>query len=134
MPAHVDHAPTGRAVLLDSFGGVEVLAIREVPAPPPGPGQVRVRVTAAGLNPMDWIMTADADTAARFKLSLPSGFGTDYAGLVDRILGYLAPMLLGGPVTVLDSVGVTTIGDASRWRYDQVERVGPDLLVSLVPE
>lgn len=85
MPAHVDHAPTGRAVLLDSFGGVEVLAIREVPAPPPGPGQVRVRVTAAGLNPMDWIMTADADTAARFKLSLPSGFGTDYAGLVDRI-------------------------------------------------
>ncbi|BBZ66976.1 bifunctional diaminohydroxyphosphoribosylaminopyrimidine deaminase/5-amino-6-(5-phosphoribosylamino)uracil reductase [Mycolicibacterium insubricum] len=56
------------------------------------------------------------------------------AGLVDRILGYLAPMLLGGPVTVLDSVGVATIGDASRWRYDQVERVGPDLLVSLIPE
>ena len=36
------------------------------------------------------------------------------AGLVDRILGYLAPMLLGGPVTVLDSVGVATIGDASK--------------------
>ena len=30
--------------------------------------------------------------------------------------------------------GVGTIGDASRWRYDQVERVGPDLLVSLIPE
>lgn len=56
------------------------------------------------------------------------------AGLVDRILGYIAPMLLGGPVTVLDSVGVTSIGDALRWRYDQVARIGPDLLVSLVPE
>ncbi len=44
-----------------------------------------MRVTAAGLNPMDWIMTADADTAARFGLSLPVGFGTDYAGVVDQV-------------------------------------------------
>ncbi|WP_437331752.1 NADP-dependent oxidoreductase [Sorangium sp. So ce394] len=74
-----------RAVRLDSFGGPEVLEIREVPAPQAGPGQVRVRVTAAGLNPMDWFMTADADTAARFGLSLPAGFGTDYAGVVDQV-------------------------------------------------
>ncbi|WP_432846055.1 NADP-dependent oxidoreductase [Amycolatopsis sp. CA-161197] len=82
-----DHLPTSRsrAVQLDSFGGPEVLGVREIPAPQAGPGQVRVRVTAAGLNPMDWIMTADADTAARFGLSLPAGFGTDYAGVVDQV-------------------------------------------------
>jgi NADPH:quinone reductase-like Zn-dependent oxidoreductase len=80
MPAN-----TSRAVRLDSFGGPEVLNIREVPAPQAGPGQIRVRVTAAGLNPMDWIMTADAGTAARFGLSLPTGFGTDYAGVVDQV-------------------------------------------------
>ena len=80
MPAN-----TSRAVRLDSFGGPEVLNIRQVPAPQVGPGQIRVRVTAAGLNPMDWIMTADADTAARFGLSLPAGFGTDYAGVVDQV-------------------------------------------------
>jgi NADPH:quinone reductase-like Zn-dependent oxidoreductase len=74
-----------RAVRLDSFGGPEVLDVRKVPAPQAGPGQIRVRVTAAGLNPMDWIMTADADTAARFGLSLPAGFGTDYAGVVDQV-------------------------------------------------
>ena len=74
-----------RAVQLDSFGGPEALDIREVPAPQAGPGQVRVRVTAAGLNPMDWIMTADPDTAARFGLSLPVGFGTDFAGVVDQV-------------------------------------------------
>ncbi|HVT69736.1 MAG TPA: NADP-dependent oxidoreductase [Trebonia sp.] len=73
-----------RAVQLGSFGGPEVLDVREIPAPQAGPGQVRVRVTAAGLNPMDWIMTADAETAARFGLSLPAGFGTDYAGVVDQ--------------------------------------------------
>ena len=74
-----------RVVQLDAFGGPEVLDVREVPAPQAGPGQVRVRVTAAGLNPMDWIITADADTAARFGLALPAGFGTDYAGVVDQV-------------------------------------------------
>ncbi|TWV56040.1 NADP-dependent oxidoreductase [Streptomyces misionensis] len=74
-----------RAVRLDSFGGPDVLVVREVAAPQAGPGQIRVRVTAAGLNPMDWIMTADADTAARFGLALPAGFGTDYAGVVDQV-------------------------------------------------
>ena len=87
MQEQSDQAPTGRsrAVRLDSFGGPEVLDIREVHAPQAGPGQIRVRVTAAGLNPMDWIITADADTAARFGLSLPTGFGTDYAGVVDQV-------------------------------------------------
>ncbi|MGW5720662.1 NADP-dependent oxidoreductase [Amycolatopsis sp. NPDC003865] len=74
-----------RAVRLEAFGGPEVLDVQEVPAPQAAPGQVRVRVTAAGLNPMDWIMTADADTAARFGLRLPAGFGTDYAGAVDQV-------------------------------------------------
>lgn len=74
-----------QAVQLDSFGGPEVLDIREIAAPQAGPGQVRVRVAAAGLNPMDWIMTADSETAARFGLSLPAGFGTDYAGVVDQV-------------------------------------------------
>jgi NADPH:quinone reductase-like Zn-dependent oxidoreductase len=87
MRQHGDQPAAGRsrAVQLDAFGGPEVLDVRAVPAPQAGPGQVRVRVTAAGLNPMDWIMTADAETAARFGLSLPAGFGTDYAGVVDQI-------------------------------------------------
>jgi NADPH:quinone reductase-like Zn-dependent oxidoreductase len=87
MQEQRDEPPAGRsrAVRLDSFGGPEVLDLREIAAPRAGPGQVRVRVTAAGLNPMDWVMTADADTAARFGLSLPTGFGTDYAGVVDQV-------------------------------------------------
>jgi NADPH:quinone reductase-like Zn-dependent oxidoreductase len=84
QPSLSTPAPASRAVRLESFGGPEVLNLREVPAPQAGPGQIRVRVTAAGLNPMDWFMTSDADTAARFGLSLPSGFGTDYAGVVDQ--------------------------------------------------
>ena len=55
------------------------------------------------------------------------------AGAVDRILSYVAPILLGGPVTAVDDVGVATISGSQRWRYDGVDRVGPDLLLSLVP-
>jgi NADPH:quinone reductase-like Zn-dependent oxidoreductase len=84
MQEHGDHTPEGasRAVRLVAFGGPEFLNLREVPAPRAGPAQIRVRVTAAGLNPMDWKMTADAETAARFGLRLPTRFGTDYAGKI----------------------------------------------------
>ena len=54
------------------------------------------------------------------------------AGVIDRILAYVAPILLGGPVTAVDDVGVPSIARALRWRYESVERIGPDLLLSLV--
>src|ERR1700678_724555 len=111
-------ASTSRVVRLDSCGGPEVLNIREVPAPQAGPGEIRVRVTAAGLNPMDWIMTADAGTAARFGLSLPAGFGTDYAGVVDQVgdgVTGFAPgtRVFGGALSraVADFVVVDAAGD-----------------------
>ncbi|SRX81816.1 bifunctional diaminohydroxyphosphoribosylaminopyrimidine deaminase/5-amino-6-(5-phosphoribosylamino)uracil reductase RibD [Mycolicibacterium parafortuitum] len=55
------------------------------------------------------------------------------AGAVDRILAYVAPILLGGPVTVIDDVGVTNISQAHRWRFDGMQPVGPDVLLSLSP-
>src|SRR4051794_32911609 len=87
MRDHDDQTAASRsqAVRLESFGGPEVLNLREVPAPQAGSAQIRVRIAAAGMNPMDWFMTSDAETAARFGLSLPSGFGTDYAGVVDQV-------------------------------------------------
>ncbi len=55
------------------------------------------------------------------------------AGAVHRVLAYVAPILLGGPVTAVDDVGVATITGALRWDYDDVQRIGPDVLLSLVP-
>ncbi|OBH81411.1 riboflavin biosynthesis protein RibD [Mycobacterium scrofulaceum] len=55
------------------------------------------------------------------------------AGAINRILAYVAPTLLGGPISVVDDVGVPTIARALRWHFDGVDRVGPDLLLSLVP-
>jgi diaminohydroxyphosphoribosylaminopyrimidine deaminase/5-amino-6-(5-phosphoribosylamino)uracil reductase len=55
------------------------------------------------------------------------------AGVVHRILAYVAPILLGGPVTAVDDLGVASIAHALRWHYDGVEQIGPDLLLSMVP-
>ncbi|KZM73385.1 NADP-dependent oxidoreductase [Nocardia terpenica] len=74
-----------RAVIYETFGGPEVLELREVPEPHAGSEEVRVRVTAIGLNPMDWILTSQPEAAARFGLTLPAGFGYDFAGVVDEI-------------------------------------------------
>jgi diaminohydroxyphosphoribosylaminopyrimidine deaminase/5-amino-6-(5-phosphoribosylamino)uracil reductase len=55
------------------------------------------------------------------------------AGLVDRILAYLAPTLLGGPIAAIDDVGVANIGQAQRWRFDGIATIGADVRLSLVP-
>jgi NADPH:quinone reductase-like Zn-dependent oxidoreductase len=124
---------TSRAVLLESFGGPGVLSLREVPAPQAGPGQIRVRVTAAGLNPMDWFMTSDADTATRFGLSLPSGFGTDYAGVIDQVgdgvTGFGAgDRVFGGALSravadyvVIDAAGTIAAGGDAHHTPDGVD-------------
>lgn len=109
---------TSRAVRLEAFGGPEVLTVQAVPEPEAGRGQIRVRVTAAGLNPMDWYMLSDAETAARFGLSLPAGFGTDYAGVVDQIGAGAAGYAVGDHVfgaalsrAVADFVVIDADGD-----------------------
>ncbi|MFJ3792281.1 NADP-dependent oxidoreductase [Kitasatospora sp. NPDC090091] len=74
-----------RAVRYRRFGGPEVLEVQEIPEPHAAPDEVRVRVTAAGLNPMDWQITTQPDMAARFGITLPAGFGSDFAGVVDEV-------------------------------------------------
>jgi diaminohydroxyphosphoribosylaminopyrimidine deaminase/5-amino-6-(5-phosphoribosylamino)uracil reductase len=55
------------------------------------------------------------------------------AGVIDRVLAYVAPILLGGPITAVDDVGVPSIAQAHRWRFDGVQPMGPDVLLSLTP-
>jgi diaminohydroxyphosphoribosylaminopyrimidine deaminase/5-amino-6-(5-phosphoribosylamino)uracil reductase len=55
------------------------------------------------------------------------------AGAINRILAYVAPILVGGPITTVTDVGVPTIARALRWQFDGIDRAGPDLVISLVP-
>ncbi|MFF2389810.1 bifunctional diaminohydroxyphosphoribosylaminopyrimidine deaminase/5-amino-6-(5-phosphoribosylamino)uracil reductase RibD [Agromyces sp. NPDC058104] len=55
------------------------------------------------------------------------------AGLVDELLVYLAPALIGGPMLALGDLGIATIADARRYDFAAVERLGDDLLLVAHP-
>ena len=71
-----------KAVILDGFGGPEVMGIGDLPVPEPGSGQVRVRVVATSVN--------RADTVQRKgNYPPPPGesevLGLEVAGVVDEV-------------------------------------------------
>ncbi|MEU1800934.1 bifunctional diaminohydroxyphosphoribosylaminopyrimidine deaminase/5-amino-6-(5-phosphoribosylamino)uracil reductase RibD [Streptomyces sp. NPDC019937] len=55
------------------------------------------------------------------------------AGAVDKVVGYLAPVLLGAGPAALADAGITTIARALRLETADVTRLGPDLRVTAVP-
>jgi diaminohydroxyphosphoribosylaminopyrimidine deaminase / 5-amino-6-(5-phosphoribosylamino)uracil reductase len=55
-------------------------------------------------------------------------------GLVDRVVGYVAPLAIGGGgLPALAGPGAASIGDARRFRLDEVVRLGPDLRLTARP-
>jgi NADPH:quinone reductase-like Zn-dependent oxidoreductase len=73
-----------KAVRFDQYGPVGVLDVREVPTPEPGQGQVLVQVKAAGINPGEAKIREGA-LHERWPATFPSGQGSDFAGVVERV-------------------------------------------------
>lgn len=60
------------------------------------------------------------------------------AGLVDELIVFLAPTLLGSGIPALNDLGIGTLSQAQQWEWDgttsgPVERLGPDLKLTLMP-
>ncbi len=55
------------------------------------------------------------------------------AGLVDKVIGYLAPKMLGAGPTALMGAGVNTIAEAIELEITDVTRIGPDLRFTAIP-
>ena len=73
-----------KAVRFDEYGPVAVLDVRDVPIPEAGPGQVLIRVKAAGINPGE-AKIRDGLLHAIWPATFPSGQGSDFAGVVERL-------------------------------------------------
>ncbi|MFD9488485.1 bifunctional diaminohydroxyphosphoribosylaminopyrimidine deaminase/5-amino-6-(5-phosphoribosylamino)uracil reductase RibD [Streptomyces sp. NPDC059991] len=56
------------------------------------------------------------------------------AGAVDKVVGYLAPVLLGAGPAALTGAGITTIAEALRLELTETVRIGPDLRISATPK
>jgi len=68
------------AIRIHTTGGPEVLAWDEVAVGEPGPGEARVRHTAVGVNYIDTYQRSGL-----YKLALPSGMGSEAAGVVEAV-------------------------------------------------
>jgi NADPH:quinone reductase-like Zn-dependent oxidoreductase len=63
------------------YGGPEVAALREVPAPEPGPGEVLVAMRAAGVNPAD-VKVRSGARRDQVEVRFPMAMGREAAGVV----------------------------------------------------
>lgn len=55
------------------------------------------------------------------------------AGLVDRLVHYLAPALLGAGPSLVGDLGIGSIDGIDRWHLEDVTHLGDDLRLTLVP-
>jgi NADPH:quinone reductase-like Zn-dependent oxidoreductase len=75
-----------KAVVLDGYGGPDMLRLADVPEPHAGPGEVRVRVRAAAVNPADVLFrVGDVDAALTSEVPRPLRPGMDIVGIVDEV-------------------------------------------------
>jgi NADPH2:quinone reductase len=71
-----------RAVVLESYGGTEVLTIRDVPAPVPGPEEVLVQVHSTALNRADLLQRMGFYPGPPMEHEIP---GMEFAGMVTAV-------------------------------------------------
>lgn len=69
-----------RAIVIDQFGGPDVLQVRDVPKPEPRAGEVLVRVVVSGTNPVDAKLRQNASWAG---LETPLILGYDASGVIE---------------------------------------------------
>ena len=68
------------AIRIHATGGPEALVYEEVTLSSPGPGEARVRHTAIGVNFIDTY-----HRSGLYPVTLPSGIGSEAAGIVEAI-------------------------------------------------
>jgi len=94
--------PRMQAVRIEAHGGLDQLALREVPTPEPGPGEVLVEVRAAGLNHLDtWVRRG----VPGHEFPLPLIPGCDGAGVVRAVGAGVRRARPGDEVILAPGVG-----------------------------
>src|SRR5689334_10966875 len=87
------------AVVLDGYGGPDVLRLGEAEVAPPGAGQVRVSVRYAGVGPTDLAIRA-GHLRAVFPAGPGSVLGFEAAGVVESVGDEVRDVAAGDEVAV----------------------------------
>ena len=115
---------TMQAAVARVYGGVEAVAIEDVPTPTPGSDEVLIRVEASSLNALDWHFL----TGTPYLLRLMNGFrrpkrtinGADVAGVVVALGDGVAGVKTGDRV-----FGETRGGGLAPYVATGVDRIVP---------
>jgi NADPH2:quinone reductase len=89
-----------RAIRLSRTGGPEVLELVEVETPQPRPGQILVRHQAVGINFIDTYQRSGL-----YPIKLPSGLGSEAAGVVEAVGEGVTRFKVGDPVAYAGTPG-----------------------------
>lgn len=105
-----------KAIRFETTGGPEVLKLVDIELTQPGMGQARIRHTAIGVNFIDTYYRSGL-----YKLPLPSGLGSEAAGVVETVGQGVTSLKVGDRVAYAGAMGA----------YAEANNVAADRLVKL---
>lgn len=112
-----------KATIRETYGGPEVLEVRDVVAPHVAAGEVLIEVAAASLNAADIQLLRGTPAPARLAFGLRKprrpGMGTDVAGRVSAVGAQVTEFKEGARVTALTSAA----------NAQNVEAIGADTVI-----
>ena len=93
-----------KAAVLDKFGHVDVMELRELPIPEVGDDQVLIKVAAAGINPIDWKIR-EGWMSDRYGKEFPMVLGFDASGTIEKVGSGVQGFTPGDAVFARSNVG-----------------------------
>jgi len=108
-----------KAMVCESFGGPEVLVLRDLPdPPPPGAGEIQVRIGARGVQYVDVLMLAGK---YQFRPEPPFIPGSEAAGIVSAVGSGVTDFRVGDRVMSRHTLGACAeLGNAQAALCDKV--------------
>src|SRR5438045_5378293 len=91
------YSATMKAIVVQEWGGPEVLQDEDAPRPEPKEDEILVRVIAAGVNPVDGMIRSGM-FAKNQKLTSPMIPGGDIAGVVEKTGDKMTKFKKGDPI------------------------------------
>ncbi len=99
-----------QAIAVKEYGAQPT--VMELPKPKPGPGQILIKIRAAGMNPMDRVIS-EGEWKATMPGTFPLVLGSDVAGVVEAV-GQNATRFSPGDV-VFGQLLITPLGSAGTY-------------------
>ena len=100
-----------KAIVIREQGAPDVMKLEDVDVAQPGQGEARVRHEAIGLNYIDTYHRGGV-----YKIPLPSGIGSEAAGVVDAVGAGVTDVKAGDRVAYCSNVPLQPIGSYSEMR------------------